>query len=215
MATMIAMKGMMNLILLFVIGIAVGAAIDRRICRDAPVWEHLLTVLGNGIAYLWVYRMNGVSAESFLFAACASALLVLSLVDLKTFEIPPACNIVIGITGVIRTAMDLENWYVYVIGMLTVSGIFLVVYFVTGGRGIGGGDVKLMAAAGLLLGWKGILLALFIGSLAGSVIHLALMGLKGKERVLAFGPYLAIGIFISMLYGEKIIDWYVYTFLIL
>ena len=85
----------------------------------------------------------------------------------------------------------------------------------TGGKGIGGGDIKLMASAGLLLGWQKIILALFIGSVAGSLIHVTLMELKGKERILAFGPYLAMGIFAAMLYGEKIIWWYVHTFLIL
>ena len=65
-----------------------------------------------------------------------------------------------------------------------------------------------MAAAGLLLGGPGILLAFLLGSIAGSVIHLSLMKLKGKGRKLAFGPYLAFGIFCAMLYGENIIDWY-------
>lgn len=206
---------MILLIIIFAAGLAIGAVIDRRICKDASLWEHLLAVLGNAAAYLWIFLVNGVWFESFLFAACTSALVVLSLVDLKTFEIPPSCNIVIAVTGVIRTLSNLENWYVYVIGMATVSGIFLIVYLMTGGKGIGGGDIKLMASAGLLLGWQKIILALFIGSVAGSLIHVTLMGLKGKERILAFGPYLAMGIFAAMLYGEKIIWWYVHTFLIL
>lgn len=215
MATMKVAKGMMVLFILFAAGLVIGAVIDRRICKDASPWEHLLAILGNGIAYFWIFLVNGIRTESFLFAVCASSLIALSLVDLRIFEIPPLCNIVIGITGVIRMLMDLQNWCVYVIGMAAVSGIFLVVYFITGGNGIGGGDIKLMAAAGLLLGWQSVLLSLFIGSLAGSVIHIILMRLRGKERILAFGPYLAMGIFISMLYGEKIIQWYVHAFLIL
>lgn len=215
MATMKIAKGMMVLFILFAAGLVIGAVIDRRICKDASLLEHLLAVLGNGIAYFWIFTVNGIRVESFLFAACASSLIVLSLVDLKTFEIPPLCDIVIGIAGVIRMLMNLEKWYVYVIGMAAVSGIFLAVFFITGGSGIGGGDIKLMAAAGLFLGWQSVLLSLFIGSLAGSVIHITLMRWKGKERILAFGPYLAMGIFVSMLYGEKIIQWYVHTFLIL
>ena len=69
-----------------------------------------------------------------------------------------------------------------------------------------------MAAAGLLLGWQNILLALMIGSIAGSVIHLTLMKVQGKDRVLAFGPYLAFGIFTAMLYGNEIITWYLSMF---
>lgn len=88
----------------------------------------------------------------------------------------------------------------------------MLIYLITKGRGIGGGDIKLMAAAGLLLGWQKILLSLMIGSIAGSVIHLTLMKLKNKERVLAFGPYLALGIFIAMLYGNELINWYLALF---
>ena len=69
-----------------------------------------------------------------------------------------------------------------------------------------------MAAAGLLLGWKEILLALVIGSVVGSVIHLILMKVQKKDRVLAFGPYLALGIFFAMLYGNAIITWYLRLF---
>lgn len=215
MATMKVAKGMMVLFILSAAGLVIGAVIDRRICKDASLLEHLLAVLGNGIAYFWIFAVHGIRVESFLFAVSASSLIALSLADLRTFEIPPLCNIVIGIAGVIRMLTDLENWHVYVIGMVAVSGIFLVVYFLTRGNGIGGGDIKLMAAAGLLLGWQSVLLSLFIGSLSGSVIHITLMRLRGKERILAFGPYLAMGIFVSMLYGEKIIQWYVHAFLIL
>ena len=76
---------------------------------------------------------------------------------------------------------------------------------------MGGGDVKLMAAAGLMLGWKHILLAMMIGCILGSIIHVLRMLLdkkKKKEHVLAFGPYLAIGIYLTILFGNPIIAWY-------
>ena len=65
-----------------------------------------------------------------------------------------------------------------------------------------------LVAAGLLLGWKGILLALAVGSVTGSVVHITLMKLKKKDRVLAFGPYLSAGIFLAMLYGRELMEWY-------
>ena len=89
----------------------------------------------------------------------------------------------------------------------------LLIFLVTKGRGIGFGDVKLMAAAGLLLGWKLIILSLGLGCVLGSIIHITLMYVKDKDRVLAFGPYLSLGIFISMLYGEQIIEWYLHMFM--
>ena len=75
---------------------------------------------------------------------------------------------------------------------------------------MGGGDVFLMAAAGLLLGWKNIILAFVLGCIIGSVIHIIIMKVKKEtDNMLPFGPYLSAGIFISMLFGEKMINWYI------
>ena len=115
--------------------------------------------------------------------------------------------------GIIRLLTDLEHWYVYIIGFFAVSGFLYLLFLITKGRGIGGGDIKLMAAAGLLIGWKNIILALGIGCVLGSIIHIILMKVQNKERVLAFGPYLSLGIYIAMLYGNQIIEWYINTFI--
>lgn len=183
-----------------------------RNCKTKLSVQYPLIELLNGLIYVWIFIVKGFCPESILFCICASVLIVISVIDWRTFEIPFGCNIVIGILGIVRVILDLAHWYNYVIGFFTVSGLFLIIYWITKGRGIGGGDIKLMAAAGLLLGWQNILLSLMIGSIAGSVIHLALMKIQGKDRVLAFGPYLAFGIFISMLYGNDIITWYLGMF---
>ena len=183
-----------------------------RNCKTKLSVQYPLIELLNGLIYVWIFIVKGFCPESILFCICASVLIVISVIDWRTYEIPFGCNIVIGILGIVRVILDLAHWYNYVIGFFTVSGLFLIIYWITKGRGIGGGDIKLMAAAGLLLGWQNILLSLMIGSIAGSVIHLALMKIQGKDRVLAFGPYLAFGIFISMLYGNDIITWYLGMF---
>lgn len=183
-----------------------------RNCKTKLSVQYPLIELLNGLIYVWIFMAKGFQPESILFCICASVLIVISVIDWRTYEIPFGCNIVIGILGIVRVILDLAHWYNYVIGFFAVSGLFLIIYWITKGRGIGGGDIKLMAAAGLLLGWQNILLSLMIGSIAGSVIHLALMKVQGKDRVLAFGPYLAFGIFISMLYGNDIITWYLGMF---
>ena len=65
-----------------------------------------------------------------------------------------------------------------------------------------------MAAAGLLLGWKLIILAFVLGCILGSVIHLIRMKVSKEDHVLAMGPYLAIGIMIAALWGNTFIQWY-------
>ncbi|MBR6851353.1 MAG: prepilin peptidase, partial [Lachnospiraceae bacterium] len=67
----------------------------------------------------------------------------------------------------------------------------------------------LMAALGLLLGWKNILLVMVLGCFLGAVIHLVLMAVFKKGRQLAFGPYLSAGAVITMICGRQILEWYI------
>ncbi|MCI6498555.1 prepilin peptidase [Lachnospiraceae bacterium HCP1S3_C3] len=184
-----------------------------RYCKAKLSWQYPAVEALNGILYGIIVLVNGFNVTSILYCLATSALLALSIIDWRTYEIPPSFNIFIGILGIIRLILDLPHWYNYVIGFVSVSGFLLLIFLVTKGRGIGFGDVKLMAAAGLLLGWKLIILSLGLGCVLGSIIHITLMYVKDKDRVLAFGPYLSLGIFISMLYGEQIIEWYLHMFM--
>lgn len=179
-----------------------------RYCKEKLSLQYPLIELLNGVLYMWIFAVHGFFIKSILFCLCASTLVVISVIDWRTYEIPLGCNVFIGILGVIQMISDLAHWYNYVIGFFIVSGIFLIIFYITKGKGIGGGDIKLMAAAGLLFGWQNILLAFVIGSVAGAVIHTILMKVKNKDRVLAFGPYLSLGILWAMLYGDIIIKWY-------
>lgn len=142
-----------------------------------------------------------------LYCVLFSMLLTLSVIDWRTFTIPNGINLVIFILGVIRLVTDLSNWSNYVIGMVSVGLVFLLLHLGTGGNGLGMGDVKLVAAAGLLLGWSSMLLAVLIGSLSGAIIHSVRMR-RGAGKKLAFGPYLAAGIWIAALGGEQIVAAY-------
>lgn len=183
-----------------------------RYCKAKLSWQYPAVEAMNGILYGIIVFLNGFNITSVLYCLCTSALIALSVIDWRTFEIPIAFNYYIGILGIIRLFTDLEHWYNYVIGFFSVSVFLLILYIATKGRGIGGGDIKLMAVAGLLLGWKLIILSLGLGCILGSVIHVILMKVQNKDRVLAFGPYLSLGIYISMIYGNQIIDWYLNMF---
>lgn len=178
-----------------------------KISVQYPVIEAL-----NGVLYLIVFSCYGVSIETVLYCLLSSALLVLSVIDFRIYEIPFGINIFIAALGCIRAITDLSHWYEYVIGFFAVSLILYLIYFITKGRGIGGGDIKLMAASGLLLGWKCNILAFVLGCIIGSVIHLLRMKLTKAENVLALGPYLSAGIFISALWGQQLINWYLSLF---
>lgn len=162
----------------------------------------------NGVLYLVIMAVNGFNMVSILYCLMASALLALSVIDFRTYEIPFGFNVFIGVLGLIRVFLDLEHWSDYVIGFFAVSLFLELLLIVSKGRAIGGGDVKLMAAAGLLLGWKLIILAFFIGCILGSVIHIIRMKVSHAEHMLAMGPYLSMGILIAALFGNQFISWY-------
>lgn len=146
-----------------------------------------------------------------LYCVLFSMLLVLSVIDWRTFTIPNGINLVIFILGLVRLLTDLDNWLLYVIGLVSVSAVFLLLHVLTGGNGLGMGDVKLVAGSGLLLGWPSMILAVLAGSLSGALIHSARMK-KGAGRKLAFGPYLAAGIWFAALFGRQLIEAYLSLF---
>lgn len=175
--------------------------------KPLPYSYRLLPIVYAGInlLLLWEY---GLSVRMVLYCLAVSSLLTLSLVDWRIYEIPIQLNYFILVLGLINMLLDLRHWVQYVIGFFAVSGLLFLIALITKGRGMGGGDIKLMATAGLLIGWKLILLSLVIGSMLGSVIHLSIMKIKKAERMLAFGPYLSMGIIIAMIWGEQLISWY-------
>jgi len=179
-----------------------------RKCKEKISVQYPLIEALNGFLYVIVVAACGVSIEALLYCLLVSALIVLSVIDFRTYEIPVGINYFIAVLGVARVATDYTNWLQYLIGMICVSGFLLLVYWITKGRGIGGGDIKLMAASGLLLGWQLNILAFVLGCILGSVIHLIRMRFSEEGNVLALGPYLAVGIAISALWGTDLIGWY-------
>lgn len=179
-----------------------------RYCKTHISVQYPIVEAANGILYAILYLVNGISIQTILYCLCTSALLSLSVIDWRTKEIPFGFNIFILVLGLIRLFTDLGNWSQYVIGLFAVSGFLSLVLIITKGRGIGGGDIKLMAATGLLLGWQLNIIAFLVGCILGSVIHLTIMAVKKADRVLAFGPYLSMGVFIAMIWGEQLVSWY-------
>jgi leader peptidase (prepilin peptidase)/N-methyltransferase len=75
---------------------------------------------------------------------------------------------------------------------------------------MGGGDVKFMGMVGSFLGWKGAFLTIMLGALTGSVAGVVLILLKKHQadKVIPFGPYLALGTLLTLFLGQDILAWY-------
>ena len=181
-------------------------------CKSPISAQYPLVEAVTGVLYTSIYYRFGISVETLLYMSMTSALLALSVIDFRTFEIPMGFNIFLAVVGLARVATDPGNWLLYLIGFFAVSVFLLIVFLITGGRGIGGGDIKLMAVCGLILGWKLILVAFILGCVLGSILHLIRMSVKKEGAVLAFGPYLSLGVLIAALWGAGILNAYLSLF---
>lgn len=197
----------------------------RRHCpygRPCGLRDSLLYITCSALLAVVLLRSAGSPLEMLLYGTVAATLLSLSVVDWNTEYIPLEYNLILLFCGLVHLCMDRFNWSEYLIGLIAVSGFLFLVNLVavpllrkryedqdvTIDSAIGDGDIKLMAATGLLLGWKLNFLALGVGCVVGSVIHLIRMRLWDGEQELAFGPYLAVGVYIALLCGKQLIDWY-------
>lgn len=179
-----------------------------RKCGSRISIQYPMVELLNGILWTIVFAFYGFQIKSVLYCVLISILIVISVIDFRTYEIPPVLNGLIGVLGIIQVILDKGNWLNYVIGFFSVSVFLLLLYYLSKGRAIGGGDVKLMAVTGLLLGWKMVLFAFITGCVLGSVIHTIRMKVSKEGNVLAMGPYLAGGIVCALFWGNQFFEWY-------
>ena len=177
-------------------------------CSSPISPQYPLIEAANGVLWVLVYHRMGLCPDVLLACLLVSALLVASVIDARTREIPPGTTITIAVLGLLRAALHLSDWRSHVLGLLVVGGVLLLLFIVSGGSAIGGGDVKLMAGTGLFLGLRLNLLAFFMGCVIGSVIHVYRMKFRGAGRDLAMGPYLAAGVLIALLWGDALWNWY-------
>jgi prepilin signal peptidase PulO-like enzyme (type II secretory pathway) len=95
-------------------------------------------------------------------------------------------------------------------GSLIISGFFLLQYVISSGRWIGFGDVKLGLFLGSLVGWKLSIILLMIGYFLGAIIGIGLI-ISGRKKLgsqVPFGTFLSISAIIVMLYGDRVLSWY-------
>ncbi len=183
-----------------------------RSCKSKISIQYPLIELSNALAWIAIWFVWGFRWVTILYCLCASCMIVISVIDERTKEINLGLNIFIFVLGVVATGIDYKEWLYHIIGMFAVSTLFLFIVMVSKERAMGLGDVYFMTGSGLLLGWKHILLAMTLGCLLGSIIHIIRMKVSKKGNQLAFGPYLCLGVYLTMLVGNPILQWYLSFF---
>lgn len=193
---------------------------------DTPLAELLLPALLILSYVFWPYAgggWNGVEIAIFvLWTGVLTCFVALAIYDAKWYLLPdriviPLTGLAFGMSSLLAFAQ--QDWTVLmnaVLGALTISGVFLLLSLVSRGSWIGGGDIKIGIALGLLAGTPIMaLLVIFLASLLGSVYMLpgVAQGKQQLKSMLPFGPFLIVSTLIVFLWGEKIFDAYMMLFL--
>lgn len=194
-----------------------------RYCHQPISWQYPLVELGTAAVFGFIgyYFFNNGVADAFDVCLLLSVLFVFSVLifivvyDFLHYIILDSSLLFLS-SGV--ALFHLFNFLVQgSIDIVPILGAgagaflgFFVLFSVSQGKWMGGGDVKFVFLMGLLLGFPNILAGLFIAFVGGAVVGVLLMGLarkKIKDRV-PFAPFLIAGLFVAFFYGQPLIDWY-------
>lgn len=188
-----------------------------RYCGAKISVQYPLVETANGFLYVLIFALCGWNLDSVLWCLLTSVLLVIAVLDFRTMKFPSILDGIIFLIGLIHLVFHGEQWLYYVAGFLFM-GLFLLLCAVlfkkiTGKSGLGYGDIELMACAGLCIGWGHALLALILASLLGCAVQGLVMAVTKKGGRFPLVPYLAVGIYVVVLWGDSILNWYVKMFI--
>ena len=181
-----------------------------RTCSQPISWHYPLVEFVSGVNLLTFYWLFSLSTPFFIYVFLTTALIIITFIDLEHKIIPDIITLPGIPLGILFSTLLLQqSLWDSLMGILLGGGIFYLVALLSRG-GMGGGDIELGAMIGAFIGWRYILLTIFVAVFSGSIISIALLiaGKKGRKDMVPFGPFLALGTFVSILWGETIIHWY-------
>ncbi len=186
-----------------------------RSCKAPIHWRYPLVEGVSGVLYVMLFARYGWQATFFFYAAFASALVVITAIDLEHYIIPHAITypgIAVGLAGsaLVLPVPFKSALLGAAIGMGFLSAVAAASLLILRREGMGGGDIALVGMIGAFLGWQALVVAVMIALITGSAVAIVLIALRkrGRKDAVPFGPFLAVGALASLLYGELILTWY-------
>jgi leader peptidase (prepilin peptidase)/N-methyltransferase len=183
-----------------------------KYCREKISIRYPLIESLNAILYLIVYLKFGLTLITLKYCILVSVLIVIGMIDYDTQFVFTNTTIFGGIMAgifiLIQAVIYKEGSFDLIVGGAIGFAIIGLIVFLT--KGMGEGDIEIATVCGLFLGVKGILLGLFLAIILGGIVGIIILALrlkKAKEKI-AFGPCIAIGSLMSMLWGVEILKIY-------
>jgi leader peptidase (prepilin peptidase)/N-methyltransferase len=198
-----------------------------RYCSKPISIQYPLVELAVGTLFVYIYNYFKISLltngfyfnfyEALFYCSIAAIFVLIFVYDFKHYLIPDGFTIFgIGLTiawlgfSYFKGIYNLQDLLLYVYSAVGATLFFFCLWFFTGGRGMGFGDVKLAFFLGLLLGFPNAVVGIFLSFILGAIIGLILVVSRKRKlkSAVPFGPFLVIGSFIALFYGSNIINWY-------
>ncbi|MBN2096099.1 prepilin peptidase [Candidatus Peregrinibacteria bacterium] len=180
----------------------------KKISRIYPLLE-----LSMGSGFLLTAWLTGFKNPLLLtyYLIITFVFITVSFYDILFQEIPDEISLpTIALLASVGLLTPLHTWESLLTGLAVPVVFFSILFLGSGGRWLGGGDVRIGAIMGLLLGWPQVIVALFLAYLLGSVFSVAGLLTKKLTRKspIPFGPFLFIGAYITLFWGQDILGWY-------
>lgn len=185
-----------------------------RYCGNKISFRYpLIELLGGALALCSAFRF-GFTWQTAVVFAFSCILLVIAFIDIDTMEIPNGLVLALLVLALVSLLWFRDvPWLSALIGLAEISLPMLLMNLIIKDS-FGGGDIKLCAACGLMLGWQQMLAAALIALITGGIYGGYLLIAKKKDRKdhFAFGPFLSVGIIIALFAGNILINSYLSIF---
>jgi len=187
-----------------------------RACRAPISWRYPAVEAANGLLWLALGALGGPRTQTLVAMAMVTALLVLGLIDLDHQILPDVITLPgiaaglgasflpgSGVSPLGAAAAAAGGW-------LAFAAVAMAYERVRGIEGLGQGDWKMAAMLGAFLGWQGMLLAVLLASVAGTVVGLGAVALRGRDmrHALPLGTFLAGCGIAVVFFGDTVLAWY-------
>ena len=184
-------------------------------CKNKISLQYPVVELATGILFLVGYYLFSSNIIYLLYYfIILSFLIIIFVYDLKYYlildKIVIPAIIFVLIFNFFNYWLLITDYWLLILSAIIGGGWFALQFFISKGKWVGGGDIRLGVLMGLILGWPGILVALGLAYISGTIILLPFVTLKKKslKSQVPFGVFLVPATIIVMFWGEKIINFY-------
>lgn len=186
-----------------------------RQCREPISFRYPMVEIISGLFAVAALYKFGLTPETLVYYVFIACLLVITFIDIDHRIIPDMITLPgIPIFFLASFALPGMTYMDSLLGFLAGGGsLYLVAWTyqaLAKKEGMGGGDIKLLAMMGVLIGWQGVLFTIFVSSSVGTIIGVGVMLYTRANMKLAvpFGPFLSVGAVTYIFFGNEIIAWY-------